>query len=131
MRSIMFSSFMGMLVFLLPSAGASDTHTMHLTDAPGNWFRSDASGTPVAVVAVGDKVDFVINGCCTNTRHTATLLVRPPGSRVSLDQDKSQNGSLSVEIDVPARSPTCARKPCRSSAISASTRCLRRRCCRS
>ena len=72
-----------------------------LTDEPGNWFESEATGTPVAVVSPGDRVDFRINSCCTNTRHTVTLLVKPEASNVFMDQDQSQNGSLSVEFDVP------------------------------
>lgn len=75
--------------------------TFFLTDEPGNWFRSEATGSPLSVVNVGDRVDFVINGCCTNTRHTVTLVVKPEDSNVMMDQDKSQNGSLSVEFDTP------------------------------
>lgn len=75
--------------------------TMHLTDEPGNWFRSDATGTPLSVIAPGDRVDFRINNCCTSTRHTVTLLVKPEASTISLDQDKSQSGTLSLTFDVP------------------------------
>jgi hypothetical protein len=75
--------------------------TMDLTDEPGNWFRSDSTGTPVAIINAGDEVDFRINGCCTNTRHTVTLLVKPVGSNLVMDQDSSQNGTLSAEFDVP------------------------------
>ena len=74
---------------------------MHLTDEPGNWFRSEITGTPVTVIQAGDEVDFKIGNCCTNTRHTVTLLVKPAGSNTSIDQDKSQNGTLSTEFDVP------------------------------
>ena len=83
----------------LPAPGEADT--MHLTDEPGNWFRSDATGTPFTVVSPGDEVDFVIGSCCTNTRHTVTLLVRPEDSAVTMDQDQSKNGKLTVEFDVP------------------------------
>ena len=75
--------------------------TMHLTDEPGNWFRSDATGGPLSIVDPGDRVDFKIGNCCTSTRHTVTLLVRPEGSAVEMDQDKSQKGTLSVEFDAP------------------------------
>lgn len=75
--------------------------TMYLTDEPGNWFRSEQTGTPLSVIDPGDRVDFVINNCCTSTRHTVTLLVKPVASQVELDQDKSQMGSLSLEFDVP------------------------------
>ncbi len=84
-----------------PWAAAVEDDTMHLTDEPGNWFRSDATGTPLAVIDAGDEVDFRINNCCTNTRHTVTLLVRPDGSAATLDQDSSQNGTLSLAFDVP------------------------------
>jgi len=79
--------------------GADDT--MHLTDDPGGWFRSEATGTPVSIIEAGQRVDFKINDCCTNTRHTVTLLVKPETSAVEMDQDKSQKGTLSVTFDVP------------------------------
>ena len=79
--------------------GAVDT--MSLTDEPGNWFRSQITGTPVTVIRAGQRVDFKINNCCTSTRHTVTLLMKPAGSRVVLDQDSSQNGTLSATFDVP------------------------------
>jgi len=74
---------------------------MNLSDQPGNWFRSQATGTPLSVINVGDRVDFKIDNCCTSTRHTVTLLVKPVGSTIALDQDKSQHGTLSLEFDVP------------------------------
>ncbi len=86
---------------LAPATRADSADTLHLTDEPGNWFRSDATGTPVSVVDAGDKVDFVIGNCCTSTRHTVTLIVKPAGSAVSMDQDQSQKGTLSVTFDVP------------------------------
>lgn len=79
--------------------GAADT--MHLTDEPGNWFRSEATGTPFTVIEAGERVDFKINNCCTSTRHTVTLLIRPEASTLELDQDQSQHGTLSAEFDVP------------------------------
>ena len=83
------------------AARADSADTMHLTDEPGNWFRSQRTGTPVSVIRRGERVDFVIGNCCTNTRHTVTLLIKPTNSRISMHQDKSQNGSLSLEFDVP------------------------------
>jgi YVTN family beta-propeller protein len=80
-------------------ADAADT--MHLTDDPGNWFRAESTGTPVSIIDAGERVDFKINGCCTSTRHTVTLLLKPVASAVQMDQDSSQNGSLSVTFDVP------------------------------
>ena len=82
-------------------ASAGEVDTMHLTDEPGNWFKSDATGTPLTVVAPGERVDFVIGNCCTNTRHTVTLLVKPVGSTLAMDQDKSQKGTLSATFDLP------------------------------
>lgn len=79
--------------------GAADT--MSLTDEPGKWFRSQITGTPVTIIRAGQRVDFKINNCCTSTRHTVTLLMKPAGSRVVLDQDSSQNGTLSATFDVP------------------------------
>src|SRR5262245_35451743 len=79
--------------------GSADT--MRLTDEPGNWFRSDATATSVSIINAGQRVDFVINDCCTRTRHTVTLLVKPDGSNASSDQDQSQKGSLSVTFDKP------------------------------
>ena len=83
------------------AAQDSAADTLHLTDEPGNWFASEATGTPVSIVGEGDRVDFKINNCCTSTRHTVTLLLRPEGSNVDLDQDSSQKGTLSVTFDVP------------------------------
>jgi plastocyanin len=75
--------------------------TMQLTDAPGSWFRSETSGTPVSTVGVGGRVDFVA-GELTNTRHTATLVIKPPGSGLSVDQDAAKSGGVaSAEFDVP------------------------------
>ena len=82
-----------------PDSGEADT--MHLTDEPGNWFKSEATGTPLSVVSAGDRVDFKIGNCCTNTRHTATLIIKPEGSGLTFDQDKSQMGTLSATFDVP------------------------------
>lgn len=80
---------------------ADSADTLHLTDEPGNWFRSEKTGTPFTVIDGGDRVDFKIGNCCTSTRHTVTLLIRPEASRLQMDQDKSQNGTLSVDFDVP------------------------------
>lgn len=85
------------------SVASSDSgrDTMQLTDEPGNWFRSEASGTPLSVVRVGGRVDFVA-GHLTNTRHTATLVNKPPASRLTVDQDDSKTGGIaSAEFDVP------------------------------
>lgn len=94
-----------LLALLALSAGrpaaAEAADTFVLTDDPGNWFRSESTGTPVTVLAPGDRLDFEINGCCTDTRHTATLLIKPTGSLAELDQDSSRKGSLSVDLDLP------------------------------
>ena len=87
---------------LSPSAAVADAQdTMHLTDEPGNWYRSDATGTPLSVIDIGGRIDFKINNCCTNTRHTVTLLVKPVASTITMDQGQSQHGTLSLEFDVP------------------------------
>jgi plastocyanin/DNA-binding beta-propeller fold protein YncE len=88
-------------MFRVAKADGGTADTMDLTDIPGNWFRSEKSFTPVATVDPGDRVDFKINECCTSTRHTVTLLVKPDGSAVTMDQDKSQKGTLSVTFDLP------------------------------
>ncbi|MCI0586350.1 MAG: hypothetical protein L0323_05875 [Planctomycetes bacterium] len=84
-----------------PTQGGGAADELHLSDEPGNWFRSETTGIPFTLVPQGARVDFKIGNCCTNTRHTATLLVRPDGSAATLDQDQSQNGTLSVDLDVP------------------------------
>src|SRR5215471_8495283 len=92
------------LTAVIPSRVHADggaVDTMSLTDEPGNWFRSQITGTPFTAIRVGERVDFKINNCCTSTRHTVTLLMKPAGSRVALDQDSSQNGTLSATFDVP------------------------------
>ena len=58
--------------------------TMYLTDEPGKWFCSEATGTPLAVINAGERVDFKINNCCTNTRHTVTLLIKPVASGITI-----------------------------------------------
>lgn len=99
---------LGLLAVLSAPAGAQSgsrsggtADTMWLTDEPGNWFRSDATGTPFTTVRAGERVDFKIHDCCTNTRHTVTILIKPVGSQVDIDQDASQKGSLSAEFDLP------------------------------
>jgi hypothetical protein len=62
------------LLSAAPAAAIGESagrNTMQLTDAPGNWFRSEMSGTPVSTVRVGGRVGFVA-GELTNTRPTAT-----------------------------------------------------------
>src|SRR5215210_5480506 len=90
------------LLAAAPNAAADDgstRDTMQLTDAPGNWFRSEASGTPVSTVRVGGRVDFVA-GELTNTRHTATLVINPTASNLSVDQDDARSGGVaSAEFD--------------------------------
>ncbi len=76
--------------------------TMFLTDDPGNWFRSAMTGISLSVVSIGEsvEVDFRI-GQFTGTRHTVTLLLRPPTSKVASDQPSSINGKVTVKFDVP------------------------------
>jgi hypothetical protein len=75
--------------------------TMFLTDEPGNWFRSEATGIPLSIVKVGDEVEFRVDEDDTDTIHTATLLLAPPGSTASLDQEKPfKGGGASITFDV-------------------------------
>ena len=75
--------------------------TMQLTDTPGNWFRSEATGSPVTTVALGGRVDFNV-GDFTETRHTATLLIKPTTSKLQVDQDSAWRGSgASATFDAP------------------------------
>ena len=98
-----------MLALLAPTAvtpgkvhaSGGSVDTMNLTDEPGNWFKSELTGTPFTVIRAGERVDFKINNCCTSTKHTVTLLVKPTGSNVVMDQDQAQSGSLSVDFDLP------------------------------
>jgi plastocyanin len=86
---------------LAASSSEADRDVMDLTDEPGNWFRSQRSGSPVSVVPVGGRVDFVA-GDLTNTKHTATLVNKPPASRLVVDQDDARSGGVdSAEFDVP------------------------------
>ena len=82
-------------------ASGGSVDTMNLTDEPGTWFKSELTGTPFTVIKAGERVDFKINNCCTSTKHTVTLLMKPTGSNVVMDQDQAQSGSLSVDFDRP------------------------------
>lgn len=73
---------------------------MQLTDDPGNWFMSERTGTPVTVVDSAGRVDFVI-GPLTETRHTVTLISKPPASTLEVDQDQAIRGSVGVTFDEP------------------------------
>jgi len=64
-------------------------------------LRVSSPGTPFTVIRAGERVDFKINNCCTGTKHTVTLLMKPTGSNVVMDQDQAQSGSLSVDFDLP------------------------------
>ena len=83
------------------SEGGAARDTFQLTDEPGNWFRSETTATPVTILDVGGRVDFVA-GHETDTEHTATLVIKPVGSRLSVDQDDARNGGVaSATFDVP------------------------------
>ena len=82
-------------------ASGGSVDTMNLTDEPGNWFKSELTSTPFTVIRAGERVDFKINNCCTSTKHTVILLMKPTGSNVVMDQDQAQSGSLSVDFDLP------------------------------
>jgi YVTN family beta-propeller protein len=85
------------------NSGSSNTDrdVMQLSDEPGNWFRSERTGESVTSVPVGGRVDFVA-GELTNTRHTATLVIKPVGSQLATDQDQSRSGGVaSATFDRP------------------------------
>jgi hypothetical protein len=91
-----------LITLFVPSSARGDaSDTMNLTDEPGNWFKSQITGTPFTAINMNQRVDFKIDNCCTSTRHTVTLLMKPTGSSVALDQDQSQKGTLSVTFDRP------------------------------
>lgn len=74
--------------------------TMFLTDEPGNWFKDADSGTPVRFVNIGDRVQFDRN-TQTGTKHTVTLLIKPTGSTLEVDQDHAGNGNVEARFDRP------------------------------
>jgi YVTN family beta-propeller protein len=96
-------SIVALLIPIEPVFGASGgaADVMSLTDEPGNWFKSQITGTPFTAINAGQRVDFKINNCCTSTRHTVTLLMKPTGSSAALDQDQSKKGTLSLTFDRP------------------------------
>lgn len=74
--------------------------SMFLTDEPGNWFEAEVTGTPVLVIEPNGRVEFDI-GPLTNTRHTVTLLIQPPGSTLEIDQEHSKKGKINATFRVP------------------------------
>ncbi len=91
-------------IMLFSASGQAVAHdaadTMFLSDEPGNWFRSEEFGIPLSVVKVGDEVKFRVDEDETDTIHTATLLLAPPGSTASLDQEEPFDGKESITFDV-------------------------------
>ncbi|MBI4332967.1 MAG: hypothetical protein HY673_17000 [Chloroflexi bacterium] len=74
--------------------------TFFLTDDPGNWFTGENSGTPVIIAEVGERVQFD-RGTRTGTEHTVTLLIKPTGSALAVDQDDAGNGMINATFDRP------------------------------
>jgi YVTN family beta-propeller protein len=100
--SSIFLGLAALVTVFAPSYARGDAvDTLNLTDEPGNWFKSQLTGTPFTAINMNERVDFKIDNCCTSTRHTVTLLMKPTGSSVILDQDQSQKGTLSVTFDRP------------------------------
>lgn len=92
-----------LVISLLGTGAASPKKykgTMFLTDEPGNWFKNDDTGTPVTIVNVGDRVQFDRN-TQSGTKHTVTLLIKPTGSTLEVDQDQAGNGKIEAKFDRP------------------------------
>jgi YVTN family beta-propeller protein len=84
-----------------PTPSSAETaDRVQLTDEPGNWFRSERTGTPVTVIERGDDVQFEI-GKFTQTKHTVTLISKPTTSTLTVDQDHAQRGSIGARFDQP------------------------------
>lgn len=74
---------------------------MSLTDEPGSWFKSRATGKPVTFVRRGGQVKFDV-GELTTTRHTITLLSKPPASTLEVDQaEPLRGGGVEATFDQP------------------------------
>jgi DNA-binding beta-propeller fold protein YncE len=80
------------------------THTVNLTDNPGNWFDTgtDIAGTRSLLLArSGDTVRFDVGGE-TNTVHTATSLLWPTGAaHMPFDQESAYRGVEEVRLTKP------------------------------
>ncbi len=93
-----------LITSLVPTTKASsddddaDDTLVFLTDEPGNWFRSEATGTPLSVVNAGDTVEFEIDDDHTDTLHTVTLLLKPDGSNANIDMDEADDGKIELEV---------------------------------
>ncbi|MFL5932021.1 MAG: hypothetical protein ACJ75P_12260, partial [Gaiellaceae bacterium] len=88
----------------VPAGRAAVTHTLELTDNPGNWFDSgvDIAGTRSLVVAQpGDTIRFEVAGE-TNTVHTASSLLWPTGAdHMPFDQPHAYEGVEEVQLTMP------------------------------
>ena len=88
----------------VPQGRAPVTHTLELTDNPGNWFDSgvDIAGTRSLVVAQpGDTIRFEVAGE-TNTVHTASSLLWPTGAdHMPFDQPHAYEGVEEVQLTMP------------------------------
>jgi DNA-binding beta-propeller fold protein YncE len=80
------------------------THTVQLTDNPGNWFDAgtDIAGTRSLVIArSGDTIRLDV-GTHTNTVHTATSLLWPTGAaHMPFDQPRAYRGVEEVRLTTP------------------------------
>jgi DNA-binding beta-propeller fold protein YncE/plastocyanin len=85
-------------------ARAAVTHTVQLTDNPGNWFDAgtDIAGTRSLVIArPGDTIRFDV-GAQTNTVHTATSLLWPTGAaHMPFDEERAYKGVEEVRVTTP------------------------------
>jgi DNA-binding beta-propeller fold protein YncE len=80
------------------------THTLQLTDNPGNWFDAgtDIAGTrSLAIARPGDTIRLQV-GAQTNTVHTATSLLWPTGAaHMPFDQEEAYRGIEQVRVTTP------------------------------
>jgi DNA-binding beta-propeller fold protein YncE/plastocyanin len=80
------------------------THTVQLTDNPGNWFDAGVSiaGTRSLLIArPGDTIRFEV-GDQTNTVHTASSLLWPTGAaQMPFDQHHAFRGEDEIRVTTP------------------------------
>jgi len=71
-----------------------------LSDIPGNWFKSDNLGIPISVIHKDETVEFDLKSI-TDVSHTVTLLTKPTGSSLDIDQDRADDDDVRVRFNEP------------------------------